>query len=123
MKSSFFIYSENKTRDAELVRGLKNWLPLEIDIVEADIKDRSLKTLEGKTINYAPVLLQAMERPIYITNSAYINVISIERRWDISKARDAYMKFFNDLRHRQEIICGRTALKEFIEGLKKPQYS
>lgn len=119
MKSVFFIYSENKARDAELVKGLKNWLPLEIDIVEVNIKDKSLNTLDGKTINYAPVLLQAMERPIYITDSAYINISSIERRWDISKARDAYMRFFSDLRQRQEIVCGRVALKEFIEGLKR----
>ncbi|MBI2449875.1 hypothetical protein HYV49_06310 [Candidatus Pacearchaeota archaeon] len=118
MKRSFFVYSDNRADSKEFLRGLKNWLPMEIDIIEAKIKNKYLLTLDEKLIDYAPLILRSIERPFYITDKAYNVILNAEKYFKGSEAKRV-ASIFSELRAAQEVVNGRNNLRSFIDRLRK----
>ena len=121
MNTVYFIYSGNNEIDDEAVRGLKNWLPVDINIVKAKIMKDRLITLDEKMDDWMndclPFALQTVEKPVYITGNAYDTLKAYNFR-DIKDIK-RIAKIVYELKQSNDIVSGRAALQNFIDGLRK----
>ena len=117
MNTVYFIYSGNNEIDEGAIRGLKNWLPVDINIVEARIMKDRLITLDEKMNDCLPFALQNVEKPFYITYNAY-NILNAYKLRDIKDIK-RITKIVYELKQSNDIVSGRATLQNFIDRLRK----
>ncbi|TSC63716.1 MAG: hypothetical protein G01um101493_353 [Microgenomates group bacterium Gr01-1014_93] len=119
MRTAYFIYFEDNEKDAELLNGLRHWLPSNIGIQKAKIEKGELKTLDEKLISNIPLGLENEIKPIYLTDEGLAYLKNIDIMFKAFKGKGDASQFINQMKTERKLIIGRVALTEFIENLKK----
>ena len=131
MKRAYFIYSNDRVRDREIVKDLHNWLPTDIDIVEGKIKDGKIINLAENERKEMPACLINLKRPIYLAEDALEELTRAENYsvyigfssniWALeflkSKEKDV-TKLVDRLASEEKIISGEEEIRNYIEELK-----
>ena len=118
---AYFVYSHKKKEDSELLKRIKNWLPTNIDLQEADINKGELELigLEEEPIAYLPNMLGDLERPFYMVKEVLDYLREVESVIIRRDDKKAFYPVLSDMRNENKLVTGKASLIEFVERLRK----
>jgi len=117
MERVYFINSDDKKENNNLIDRLKTCLPTDIDIVRLELVGESMIDSTEETVAAVPAFLELEEMPLLMAEDAY-KTLTRERNPKVLK-KDFYnqqIRLYERMHREERIIAGHQEISDLIRN-------